>query len=197
MDLEELMMGMVELPILYNALFPTKDNNGHDFRSASEQAIKASESFDKQAILSIHKADGAKFSSWLQCVDAITASKKKERMEEKLRGEISPRTKGLLLKMRESVVEIPPRPPAPLGNLKAVRVSELQLNRQHYGRVLYGTLCAEAFKMTAVMTLLEEPSSGFVMKLAIYNAVPSTATLAEVYLFSSDYLTVGCVVTHM
>lgn len=181
MELEELMMGMVELPILYNALFPAA-NSAPTSRSASERAIRASESFDKQEILAIHRADGAKFTSWLRYVDTITESKEKQGKESKLNGggTISPNRKGLLLKLRESVVEIPPRPPAPLGCLRSIRVSELHLDRQHYGRVLYGSLCAEAFKMTAVMTVLEEPSTGHVMKLAIYNAVPSAATLAEV-----------------
>ncbi|KAG6542139.1 hypothetical protein Mapa_016491 [Marchantia paleacea] len=174
-DFDSLMVGMMELPILYNALFPVNDNsNAH---VAAELVIKASENFKKQELLATHQSDMSKFTSWLDYVDSATAKK------EKLRGNIkcSQGTgKGLLLRLRESVVEIPPRPPAPLGTLRPIKLSELQLDRQHYGRVLYGTFCVKAFKMTAVLTLLEEANTGRVVKLAIYNAVASTATVGEV-----------------
>jgi len=67
-----------------------------------------------------------------------------------------------------------------LERLEPISLTELQVGQVHRGRVLYGTLCAESFRMSAIMTVLED-NNGFAAKLAIYNADHSQKNVEMLY----------------
>ncbi|GLJ21784.1 hypothetical protein SUGI_0406640 [Cryptomeria japonica] len=60
------------------------------------------------------------------------------------------------------------RPSVPLKGLRPIRARELEIDKYHKGRVLFGTLCVDAFMMLGTMTLLED-QFGDAVRLAIYN----------------------------
>ncbi|GLJ21779.1 hypothetical protein SUGI_0406510 [Cryptomeria japonica] len=57
----------------------------------------------------------------------------------------------------------------PLKGLRTIPARELQIDKHHKGRVLFGTLCADAHRMVGIMTVLED-QYGDAVRLAIYNA---------------------------
>ncbi|XP_057849630.2 methyltransferase FGSG_00040 [Cryptomeria japonica] len=65
------------------------------------------------------------------------------------------------------------RPSVPLKGLLPIRARELQIDKDHQGRVLFGTLCTDAHRMLGIMTILED-QYGDAVRLAIYNISPST-----------------------
>ncbi|GLJ21782.1 hypothetical protein SUGI_0406600 [Cryptomeria japonica] len=60
-------------------------------------------------------------------------------------------------------------PSVPLEGLWPIRARELQIDKHHKGRVLFGTLCADAHRMVGIMTILED-QYGDALRLATYNA---------------------------
>lgn len=74
----------------------------------------------------------------------------------------------------------PSLPSVPLQGLAPITLAQMELGKTHRGRVLFGTLCSDAFIMTAVSTCLED-ETGKVVKLGIYNAAPSgSSSFADV-----------------
>lgn len=68
----------------------------------------------------------------------------------------------------------------PYERLNPIPFTELQAGEVHRGRVVYGTLCAEAYRMCAITTLLED-DNGLAVRLAIYNAAPFQADIKKLY----------------
>ncbi|XP_059075194.1 uncharacterized protein LOC131875174 [Cryptomeria japonica] len=65
------------------------------------------------------------------------------------------------------------RPSVPLKGLRPIRARELQIDKHHQGRVLFGTLCVDSYRMVGIMTILED-QFGDAIRLAIYNTSLST-----------------------
>ncbi|KAJ7536322.1 hypothetical protein O6H91_12G064600 [Diphasiastrum complanatum] len=73
-----------------------------------------------------------------------------------------------------------------LAGLASIRIEELKLGVHHRGRVLYGTLCVDAFKVTGVISLLED-DRGKAVRLLVYNAAVSSSSAQAVRrLFPKD-----------
>jgi hypothetical protein len=68
----------------------------------------------------------------------------------------------------------------PLEKLHPISFNELEVGEVHRGRVVYGTLCAEAIRICSIMTLLED-DNGLAVRLAIYNATPTQADINKLY----------------
>jgi len=68
----------------------------------------------------------------------------------------------------------------PLEKLHPISFNELKVGEVHRGRVVYGTLCADANKICSMVTLLED-DNGLAVRLEIYNAAPSQAEIKRLY----------------
>ncbi|KAJ7514791.1 hypothetical protein O6H91_23G059200 [Diphasiastrum complanatum] len=123
------------------------------------EEVRASETFNKSGLLTAHR---------------IAVFNAMQLFEE---GEGTDEDPSFSIKLKHSVVEM--NPPPQLQKIGPILMSELKLGHIHRGSILYGTLCARAFKMTSVMTLLED-DAGHAIKLAIYNAVPSASRSSQV-----------------
>ncbi|GLJ21794.1 hypothetical protein SUGI_0406800 [Cryptomeria japonica] len=64
-------------------------------------------------------------------------------------------------------------------NLQEIPAKKLQIGHHHEGRVLFGTLCAEAHRMVAITTVLED-DCGNVVQITIYNVPISIWRTADV-----------------
>ncbi|KAH9302110.1 hypothetical protein KI387_013693, partial [Taxus chinensis] len=60
------------------------------------------------------------------------------------------------------------RPAVPLAGLRPIRAKDLGIGKRHHGRVLFGTLCADAHKIVDIMTVLED-EYGDGVRLAVCN----------------------------
>ncbi|KAH9311047.1 hypothetical protein KI387_026082 [Taxus chinensis] len=120
-------------------------------RSGLPSAEHASERFDKRALVQLHEMFARSHAN-------VGAEP------------------GVALCM--SVAE-PSAPSVALRGLRSIRVRDLRVGRTHRGRVLYGTLCVNPFKISGVMTLLED-DHGFAVRVAIYN-VAQAASLSCIY----------------
>lgn len=68
----------------------------------------------------------------------------------------------------------------PLERLIPISFKELKVGAVHKGRVVYGTLCAEAFRISGIMTVLED-DKGLAVRLSIYNAAHSQTNIKMLY----------------
>lgn len=68
----------------------------------------------------------------------------------------------------------------PLERLIPISLNELKVGEVQKGRVVYGTLCAEAFRISGIMTVLED-DKGLAVRLAIYNASHSQTNIERLY----------------
>jgi hypothetical protein len=68
----------------------------------------------------------------------------------------------------------------PLERLNSILFTELQAWEVHRGRVVYGTLCVEAYRMCAIANFLEDDNS-LSIRLETYNAAPFQADIKKHY----------------
>ncbi|GLJ21789.1 hypothetical protein SUGI_0406740 [Cryptomeria japonica] len=106
--------------------------------------IKASQEFDKEALLEAHEKSLKVFRQmesmrWCNTME-FTIRKPSEQW----------------------------RPSVALKGLRPIRARELQIDKCHRDSVLFGTLCTDPLRMVAIMTILED-QYGDAVRLAIYN----------------------------
>ncbi|KAH9302114.1 hypothetical protein KI387_013697 [Taxus chinensis] len=63
-----------------------------------------------------------------------------------------------------------------LAGLRPIRVRNLQVGQRHQGCVLFGTLCADALRVPAIVTILED-QFGDAIRVAIHNPPESSRSL--------------------
>lgn len=68
----------------------------------------------------------------------------------------------------------------PPEKLNPISFNELKIGEVHLGRVVYGTLCADAYRISGIMTLLED-DNGLAVRLAIYNAATSQEDIKRLF----------------
>ncbi|GLJ25771.1 hypothetical protein SUGI_0493340 [Cryptomeria japonica] len=64
--------------------------------------------------------------------------------------------------------------------LTPIRLRELKVGHTHHGRVLFGTLCVNPFKINAIMTVLED-DQGLAVRVGIYNSMSTPSALRAKY----------------
>ena len=69
----------------------------------------------------------------------------------------------------------------PLECLEPISLTQLQVWKVHLGRVLYSTLCAEAFKTSGIVMTMLEDDNGLAVRLAIYNVHHSQTNIESLY----------------
>lgn len=113
-------------------------------------ARSASERFDKQALVQLHDID-----------HSISLLEAEEAGGTFIRSNfIDPNRSG------SSASSIP------LQQFNPISFTELQVGEIHHGRVVYGTLCTEAFTDGMIVTLLEDDDD-LAIRLVIHDAAPS------------------------
>ena len=79
-----------------------------------------------------------------------------------------------IMSLRDRVAE---EPSASLQGLRPIRLTDLNVDQTHRGRVLFGTLCVDPFKISGAMTVLED-DQGLAVRVVIYNVPASESTPA-------------------
>ncbi|GLJ25761.1 hypothetical protein SUGI_0493210 [Cryptomeria japonica] len=67
-----------------------------------------------------------------------------------------------------------------LQGLTPIRLRELKVGHTHHGRVLFGTLCVNPFKINGIMTVLED-DQGLAVRVGIYNSMSTPSALRAKY----------------
>eukprot|EP01018_Ginkgo_biloba_P000819 Gb_23533 [translate_table: standard] len=117
------------------------------------EVIRASETFDKVILVKDHLRSYRSFDQGEDIFLNFTINK--------------PMTEAT----RQSAIE--------LASLRAIELPELRIGKTHGGRVVYGKLCVDAFKVSDIFTVLED-DSGRAIRVQINNVASATSTFLDV-----------------
>ena len=127
-----------------------------DVSTSQSRLVKASLAMDKQELIKIHKGFMSKYE---ECESEWNLMKEDK---EGILGSLS----------EEARIQ---KPFLPLEELRRVNLVKLTVGKRHNGRVLYGTLCVEAFFFSFIQTLVED-DDGKAMRVMIDNPDPNCST---------------------
>eukprot|EP01018_Ginkgo_biloba_P013722 Gb_24395 [translate_table: standard] len=116
------------------------------------EAIRASETFDRSGLVKHHIRSYQEFQSSLR---------------------------SDLFSLKTSVTEPSSPSTVPLEGLREIQLPDLRVGEIHTGRVVYGTLCVDAFKVVGIYSVMED-EYGRAVRLSIYNVALSTSTFEDV-----------------
>eukprot|EP01018_Ginkgo_biloba_P013723 Gb_24396 [translate_table: standard] len=126
--------------------------NFGEVMSEKWEAIRASETFDRSGLVKHHIRSYQEFQSSLP---------------------------SDLFFLKTSVTEPSSPSTVPLERLREIQLPDLRVGEIHKGRVVYGTLCVDAFKIVGIYSVMED-ENGRAVKLSIYNVALSTSTFEDV-----------------